>query len=110
MLLILVLVVLVQLLPGKELTEPQQLYQSLRCLQPAAVVVVAYPASKRATMEAAAAEQAGAVALQLAVQEAKDLTVVLSPTLSRHSLAQVAVVQVRSAQMVAQCVVLAAMV
>jgi hypothetical protein len=107
---LLVLVALVRLVPGREVTEPQRPYQFLRCLQLAAVVAGAYRINKRDAMEDAEAEQAGADQQQQEEQGAKDLTVVLSPTLSRHSLARVAVVQAQSAQTVARCVVLAAMV
>jgi hypothetical protein len=94
----------------EEVTEAIRPYRFFRCLQPAAVLVVAYQVSKRAAMEDAVAAHHMAAQVQLAEQEAKDLTAALSPTSSRHLLVQVAVALVQSALTAAEFAVLAEMV
>jgi hypothetical protein len=91
----------------EEVTEAHRPFRFLRCLQPAAVVVVAYQASKRATMEAAAAVLLGVDRALRVVQEAKETTVVPLRTLCRHSSALVAVVLALLVLTAAQCAVLA---
>ncbi len=91
----------------EEVTAAHRPFRFLRCLQPAAVLAVAYQASKRVTMEAAAAVHHLAVRLQLAVQVAKETTVVPLLTLSRHILVLVAVVLALLVLTAAQCAVLA---
>lgn len=94
----------------EEVTEAIRPYRFFRCLQPAAVVAVAYLVSKRAAMEDAVAAHHMAAQVQLEVLGAKETTVVLLQTLYRHLLARVVVALVQSALTAAEFAVLVAMV
>jgi hypothetical protein len=105
----LVRVALVRRIHHEVATGARQPYQFSRCLQPAAVAVVAYQVCKPEQTAAAAAARLLAVAVQRAEQEAKETTAVPSLTLYRRLLVQVVAALALLAIMAVQFVVLAAL-